>query len=90
MLRAMYDDEEEEQPVSVPYTALPADTLRAIAEDFCTRDGTDYGEVELSQAERVALLMGQLERGEAHILFEATTQTLRIVTRDELRRVPGA
>lgn len=81
------DDDEPERPVPVPLSALPAATLRAIAEDFCTRDGTDYGEVELTQAERVALLMGQLERGEAHILFEATTETLRIVTRAELERM---
>jgi uncharacterized protein YheU (UPF0270 family) len=63
---------------------LSPQLLRAIAEDFCTRDGTDYGEHELSLEEKVSMLMGQLKRGEAHVLFEATSQTLRIVTTDAL------
>ncbi len=73
---------EEESPVEVPWTELPAATMRAVAEEFCTRDGTDYAEVELSLDERVALLMGQLESGSARLVFEATTQSLGIV-RDE-------
>jgi uncharacterized protein YheU (UPF0270 family) len=84
----MDEFDESERPIHVPYADLPAATLDAIVEDFCSRDGTDYAEVELTQAQRVALLMGQLERGEAHILFEATTETLRIVTSDELRKLP--
>lgn len=79
---------EEEVPVRVPYTRLAPATLRAVAEDFCTRDGTDYGESEWLLEEKVALLMNQLERGDAHILFEANTQTLRIVT--EAERPKGA
>lgn len=72
----------EETPVEVPWTRLPAATLRTIAEEFCTRDGTDYAEVELSLDERVALLMGQLESGSARLVFEAESQTLGIL-RDE-------
>lgn len=70
----------DEQPIRVPYQQVPAETLHAIAEDFCTRDGTDYGEHEMPLADRVALLMQQLRHGEACLLFEASTQTLRIVT----------
>lgn len=77
---------EEEQPIEVPYGDLPPDTLQTIAEDFCSRDGTDYGEVELSLEQKVTMLMTQLRRGEAHILFEANSQTLRIVTAQELQQ----
>ena len=77
-------EESEESPVIVPYQDLPPATMRAVAEDFCTRDGTDYAEQEMPLDRRVALLMGQLERGDAHILFEASSQTLRIVGTDEL------
>jgi uncharacterized protein YheU (UPF0270 family) len=80
--------DEPERPVRVPLSSLSRQALEAIAQDFCTRDGTDYGEVELTLPQRVAMLMGQLECGEAHILFEATTQTLRIVTSDELQKLP--
>ncbi|MGD8863727.1 MAG: YheU family protein [Myxococcales bacterium] len=78
----MSDD--AERPVRVPLERIPPQTLRAIAEDFCTRDGTDYGEQELSLEQKVTMLMGQLRRGEAHILFEATSSTLRIVATDAL------
>ena len=75
---------DEEQPVEVPHGDIPAATLRAIVEDFCTREGTEYGESEMTLAEKVALLLRQLEDGDAHILFEATSETLRIVTGAEL------
>ena len=77
----MYDEE----PVEVPYGELPAATLRAVVEDFCTRDGTDYSDSEMSLEQKIALLMGQLERGEAHLVFEANSQTLGIVTERTLR-----
>lgn len=76
--------DEEEEPIEVPAGELAADTLRAIAEDFCTRDGTDYGETELTLDQKVAILMQQLKRGQARILFEQRSQTLRIVTDREL------
>lgn len=75
---------EDEAPVLVPLERLAPATLRALVEDFCTRDGTDYGEVEKTLEQKVALLMRQLDDGEAHVLFEANSQTLRIVTSDEL------
>ena len=77
--------DEEEEPVEVPAGELAPGTLRAIAEDFCTRDGTDYGETELTLDQKVAILMRQLKRGEARILFEQRSHTLRIVTDRELR-----
>ncbi|MDH5671959.1 MAG: YheU family protein [Myxococcales bacterium] len=75
---------DEESPVHVPYQRLAPATLRTLAEDFCTRDGTDYAEQEWSLDQKVALLMRQLEGGAAHILFEAHSQSLRIVTEDSL------
>ncbi len=70
----------DEEPIEVPIGDLPPATLRAVVEDFCTRDGTDYSEAEMPLEDKVALLMGQLERGEAHLVFEATSQTVGIVT----------
>lgn len=70
----------DEVPVEIPYRQVPEATLRAIAEDFCTRAGTDYSETEMPLDDRVALLMRQLERGEAHLVFEATTETLRFIS----------
>jgi uncharacterized protein len=67
-------------PVSVPHTALEADVLRAVIESFVLREGTDYGERELSLDDKVARVLRLLERGDARIVFEPETQTVDIVT----------
>ncbi len=72
----------DETPVEVPWTELPAATLRAVAEEFCTRDGTDYAAVEMSLDERVGLLLSQLESGSARLVFETESQTLGIIPND--------
>jgi uncharacterized protein YheU (UPF0270 family) len=65
--------------VSVPYTALSGDLLRAVAESFVLREGTDYGEREASFEDKVARVIRQLERGEAQIVFDPETHSVNIV-----------
>jgi uncharacterized protein YheU (UPF0270 family) len=66
-------------PVSVPHTALASDILRAVIESFILREGTDYGERELSLDEKVLRVMRLLERGEVRIVFDPPTGTVDIV-----------
>ena len=42
--------------LEVPYTRLAADVLRRLAEEYVTRDGTDYGAVEKTLVEKVSAL----------------------------------
>ena len=65
--------------VEVPYTRLAADVLRRVVEEFATRDGTDYGAVEKTLDEKVALVRRQLERGEAAIVYDAESATINVV-----------
>jgi uncharacterized protein YheU (UPF0270 family) len=67
-------------PVSVPHTALAADLLRAVIESFILREGTDYGERELSLDDKVLRVMRLLERGDARIVFDPQTESVDIVT----------
>jgi hypothetical protein len=62
-------------PVRIPLDALDADTLRRVAEEIVTRDGTDYGEVERSLEEKVARLLRELESGRAALWFDPETGT---------------
>jgi uncharacterized protein YheU (UPF0270 family) len=66
--------------VSVPHSALAPDVLRAVIESFILREGTDYGERELSLDDKVARVMRLLARGEVHIVFDPPTGTVDIVT----------
>lgn len=80
-------ESEESEPVVVPHTELAADVLRAVIESFVLREGTDYGEKEISLDQKVARVIRQLECGEAHILFDPDTASVDI-TAGRLR--PGA
>jgi uncharacterized protein len=68
-------------PVVVPHTALEADLLRAVIESFVLREGTDYGERELSLDDKVSRVLRLLEGGDARIVFDPETQTVAIVTK---------
>jgi uncharacterized protein len=70
-----------QQAVEVPYTRVAADVLRRVAEEFVTRDGTDYGAVETSLDAKVANLSRQLERGEAAIVYDPESDSINIVPR---------
>lgn len=65
----------------VPHSALAADVLRAVIESFILREGTDYGERELSLDDKVARVVGLLERGEARIVFDPRTESVDIVAK---------
>ena len=75
----MNENSDTEEPVEVPYTSLNPDTLRALVEEFVTRQGTDYGLREKTLNEKVADVMRQLERKEAKIVFDARSETANIV-----------
>lgn len=79
----MQDESDGEAPsasVSVPHTALAPDVLRAVIESFVLREGTDYGERELSLDDKVARVLRLLERGEAGIVYDPITESVDIVT----------
>lgn len=82
------DDErepDETQRVEVPHGELPPEVLRRLVEEFVTRDGTDYGLVERTLDEKVAIVMRQLERGEAAIEVDTKHETIDIVSRVHAR-----
>jgi uncharacterized protein YheU (UPF0270 family) len=72
-------DEKKPESVVVPHTELAPDLLQAVIESFVLREGTDYGEKELSLEQKVARVVRQLERGEAQILFDPETESVDIV-----------
>jgi uncharacterized protein len=65
--------------IEVPYASLQPATLRAVIDEFVTRDTTDYGERERSLEEKVEDVMRQLRRGEAKVVFDTETGTVNIV-----------
>lgn len=75
----------EHEPVAVPWEALSPATLRGVVESFVLREGTDYGEIDFSLAQKVAQVTDQLRRGEASLWFDPETESVTLV-RNERRR----
>jgi uncharacterized protein len=70
---------EKAEPIVIPHTELSAEALQSVVESFVLREGTDYGEREISLDQKVAQVLRQLERGEARIIFNAELETVDIV-----------
>jgi uncharacterized protein len=70
---------EETASVRVAPDDLAPDTLRAVVESFVLREGTDYGIHEVSLEAKVEQVLVQLRRGEAHITFDPTTESVNVV-----------
>lgn len=69
----------------VPWQEVNPDSLQNLLEEFVTRDGTDYGEREISQAARVEQVMAQLRNKEVVIWFDQVTETVTLVYAAEAR-----
>lgn len=65
--------------MEIPHTQLTAAVLDAVIEEFITREGTDYGEEEISLAQKVMQVREQLERREIFLSFDAHSQTCQLL-----------
>jgi len=73
--------------VIVPANMLSDDALRGMIEEFVTRDGTDYGEQEVSLKERVEEVRGQILTGKALIMFDSKTETTTVIPAEDLAKI---
>ncbi len=69
--------------LEVPWEQVPLETLRALIEEFVTRDGTDYGQQEATLDAKVSQVQAQLRRGEVLILFDTLSETVNLLSRRE-------
>ncbi len=65
----------------IPYQTLSTETLDNILESFILREGTDYGEIELSMAEKKSRLLKLIQSEEAIIVWSELHQSLDIKER---------
>lgn len=70
--------------LEVPHDRLSAAALRSLAEEFVTREATDYGAVERPFEAKVQALLRQIASGEAVVLFDGVSDTTHIVRRESL------
>jgi uncharacterized protein YheU (UPF0270 family) len=71
----------------IPPEQLSADALQGVIEAFVMREGTDYGEMEQSFAEKTGQVGEQLRCGDAVIVFDLTTESCTLMTRQGWREL---
>lgn len=70
----------------IPPASLKPDTLTAIIESFIMREGTDYGEVELTLEQKVARVRPQIMRGDILVIFDPETETVTLMTKEQYQQ----
>ncbi len=68
----------------IPHQSLASDTLRNLIEEFVTRNGTDYGNYDLTMDDKVQSVQQRLNAGEIVILFIESSQSVNIVEKQAL------
>lgn len=67
--------------MEIPADALSPEALRGVIESFVLREGTDYGEQEVSFEQKISQVMSQLKRGEAVVVYDQETESCSIMIR---------
>lgn len=64
--------------LSIDHRLLQPATLRALAEEFVSREGTDYGAREVSFDAKVDQVIRLLDVGKAKVVFDPETESCDI------------
>lgn len=67
----------------IPYQSLSVDVLQSILEEYISREGTDYGEYELSLEQKVQRLLPQVKSGDVLIVFDEITESVQLLPKGE-------
>jgi uncharacterized protein len=63
----------------IPHHEIGEQTLDNLIEYYVLREGTDYGEQEVSLAEKVAAVKQQLRSGEVVIVYSELHQSINLM-----------
>jgi uncharacterized protein YheU (UPF0270 family) len=71
----------------IPYQELSADTLDGLIEAFVLREGTEYGEQDISLNDKVAQVKLQLQADQLVILYSELHESVDIITKQQWRQL---
>jgi uncharacterized protein YheU (UPF0270 family) len=69
--------------VKIPVDRLTPETLQGVVEEFITREGTDYGKIEVPLDTKLRQVKNLLESGMAVLIYDTETQTCNIFPADD-------
>ncbi|AGH47565.1 YheU family protein [Paraglaciecola psychrophila] len=68
----------------IPITDLTEDVLLNIIEGFVLREGTEYGEADVSLSEKVQQVLAQLRLGDVLLVYSELHETVNIIPKQQL------
>lgn len=71
----------------IPQQSLEKEVLVKLLEEIVTRDGTDYGEQELSTEDKVNNALRALEQGRTKLLWDAETESASLVSAEKAKKL---
>jgi len=71
----------------IPYQDIAPETLNNLIESFILREGTDYGEIEFSLAEKTEKVLLQLKNGSVLIEFSQVSETITLIPKSEVSQL---
>ena len=74
--------------ILIPHTQLQAATLQSLLEEFVTREGTIYGQRDITLHEMTEIVRRQLAAGTAVVVYDEASQSCTIILKE--RFVPDA
>lgn len=77
---------DQNSQIIVPHEQLDADILRSLVEEFITREGTDYGLIEIELPSKVEQVLAQIRSGDVFIAFDQQTESVNFMPRNSLTR----
>jgi uncharacterized protein YheU (UPF0270 family) len=67
----------------IPFDQLSKETLNNVIEEFVTREGTDYGEMEISLSQKCLQVFAQLKTGDIVLVFDQATETINLIPKED-------
>ena len=73
--------------VIIPVEQLSEEILLALVEEFVNRDGTDYGEFEVSLEEKTRQVIAGIRAGQLFVVYDDQSESTTVISRDDLQAV---
>ncbi|MCC4275943.1 YheU family protein [Marinomonas communis] len=70
----------------IPFESLAPETLDNVLSDIVSRDGTDYGDYDLSLDKKREQALRALKSGDAVLLFDTESETIQLVSKSALQQ----
>ena len=70
----------------IPFESLEPETLDNVLSDIVSRDGTDYGDYDLSLDQKREQALRALKSGDAVLLFDTESETIQLVSKSALQQ----